>query len=60
MLTIGSVLLSWFLEIPRFLRDASLFYYRLFQNKWGLPKWLWLLMLASWLFGALVCIATGK
>ena len=44
-----TVLQSWLETLWIFIKDASLFYWRLLTNKAGLPKWLWIAMLLSWL-----------
>lgn len=43
------VLQSWFRALWDFIKEAALFYWRLITNKAGLPRWLWIAMLISWL-----------
>lgn len=44
-----ATLSSWFTALLSFIKEAARFYYRLATNKAGLPKWLWLLMIVSWI-----------
>ena len=57
---IGHVLLSWLHFIGTYLKEVSVFGYRLLTNKVGLPKWLWIVMLVSALFSAVVYLLTGR
>lgn len=59
MKTLGFVLLSWLQYLAQFIREATAFYYRLFSNKIGLPRWLWLLVSLS-LIGSALYPAFGR
>lgn len=52
--SIARTLRNWQQIILQFTKEASHFYYRLATNKAGLPRWLWVAMLVSW-----VLIATS-
>lgn len=43
-----TILSSWLTALLSFIKEAAHFYYRLATNKAGLPKWLWIAMIASW------------